>query len=70
MDEGDVRTVAESERQFVLLLGYFVHKYCDGQAELDHKGFLEYLNKNPQLERMDEEVTSYYRVVFNDPIIH
>lgn len=68
----DVREVRDIEREFVMLLGYFVHKYCDNLAELDHQGFINFMDKNPQLERRDdvERQSSFYRVTFSEPIIH
>jgi len=65
------REVTDLEKQFVMLLGYFIYKYCDGKpAELDHDGFINFMDKNPQLERMDQELTSYYKVSFNEGPIH
>lgn len=71
MEDG-IREVKNIEREFVMLLGYFVHKYCDDLAELDFKGFSEFMVRNPQLERSDdiEHQTSHYRVTFHETLLH
>ena len=68
----DFREVKDIEREFVMLLGYFVHKYCDDLAELDFAGFMDFMHKNPQLERLDdiEHDTSHYRVTFHEITLH
>jgi len=66
----EARQVERLEKEFIMLIGYFIYKYCDNQAELDYIGFMRYLDKDPQLEKMDLEETSYYRVTFNEPTVH
>lgn len=53
-----------SEYEFALLMGYFIHKYCKGEAILDHADFQKFFKEEHSLERIDNDKngTSIYRV--------
>lgn len=44
-----------SEYEFALLMGYFIHKYCKGEAILDHADFHEFFEEEHSLERIDND---------------
>ena len=62
--ENELRVLSSEnpEWQFVVLLGYFIYKYCEGEAVLDHAGFADFMKEEHSLERIDEEDLSIYRI--------
>lgn len=56
-----------SEQEFVMIMGYVIHKFLDGELIVNHKEFSEFFDEPHSLERIDEDGVSTYIVKGDSP---
>jgi hypothetical protein len=52
-----------TEREFVLVMGYVIHKFLDGEISISYEDFGKFYDEGHTMERIDEEDLSIYRVL-------